>query len=221
MRFFSAIMAVIIMLFSFVSNTFKNIGAPKHEEPSVGGWTVNARFGKADIPEGAEKALDKANGKGFTPVAYLGSQVVSGTNYAFLCTLKGNLYTVRVYRNLKGNCKITDTEKINIADYTGKDNSLNFNPADYTGGWYTGDADGADLPADAEAAFGKATDGLTGIDYDALALLGSQVVAGRNYAVLCKAETADGSKSAALAVMIIYADLSGGARITSISNFDF
>lgn len=221
MRFFSAIMAIIIMLFSFVSNTFKDIRTPAHDEPSVGGWVVNTRFGKADIPESAKKAFDKANGKGYTPVAYLGSQVVSGTNYAYLCTLKGNLYTVRVYRDIKGNCKITNTEKINITDYTGKDNSLNFNPADYAGGWYAGDADGAGLPADAETAFKKATDGLTGIGYDALALLGSQVVAGRNYAVLCKAETVDGSKSAALAVMIIYADLSGGARIMAISNFVF
>lgn len=53
---------------------------------AAGGWQV------AENPEITEevqalvdKALDGLVGMGYTPVAYLGSQVVAGTNHAVLC----------------------------------------------------------------------------------------------------------------------------------------
>ena len=86
----------------------------------AGGWT-NAL--SAEIPENAQKAFDKATegltGAGYTPIAYLGSQVVAGINYKFVCIKQliypgatPQLVTVKVYAALDGTATITDVQEI-------------------------------------------------------------------------------------------------------------
>ena len=85
----------------------------KHtQEQLAGGWQINTDFENAKMPENAKAAFDKAvkNKDGLKAVAYLGSQVVAGMNYAFLCqdTESGNaFYIVKIYNDLKGNATIT------------------------------------------------------------------------------------------------------------------
>ena len=52
------------------------------------------------------------------------------------------------------------------------------------GGWTV--TKDAKLSDEAKAAFDKALEGLTGVSYEPVALLGTQVVAGKNYAILCR-----------------------------------
>ena len=71
--------------------------------------------------------------------------------------------------------------------------------------------------------FAQGTQTLTGIGYIPIAYLGSQVVAGTNYAFLCQAVTAyPGSLEAdpAYAMVYLYEDLSGQVSILSIADFD-
>ena len=197
----------------------------------AGGWTVNSEFGEAEFPEEAKEALDKAmegyTGAGFTPVAYLGSQVVAGLNYAFLCkstlvTAKPvtDLKVVTVYKDLDGNATIKDVIDVDVSSYT-QGNDVQFNPDDFVGGYTFNDAVGCGLDETVQKKFDKAFEGFTGVGYTPLALLGSQVVAGANYAVLCKAQAIIPNATAALAVVVIYADLQDGAEITNIAGFEF
>lgn len=200
--------------------------------PVAGGWTVSTDPASAAIPEDAKAALDAAleglDGVGYEPLAYLGSQVVAGTNYAFLCRstvvypgAEAGLSIVKVYRDLEGNASILDIKDIAISDYT-EDSELSYAEEGLAGGWtLASDAESAAMPENVQTAFDTATAGLMGVGYHPLAYLGSQVVAGANYAVLCSATSMTAEPQSALAVITIYADLEGGAQILSVSGFDF
>ena len=56
------------------------------EAPLAGGWTPSADPAVTDeIKAIVDKALEGLVGVNYIPVAFLGSQVVAGTNYAVLC----------------------------------------------------------------------------------------------------------------------------------------
>lgn len=204
----------------------KNLGE------TVGGWTVNTEFGEAAIPEEAKAAFDRAiegyTGVGLTPVAYLGSQVVAGVNYSFLCTSTAilakpvvSLSVVTVFRALDGSAKISDVVKLDISVFNKDAEDVQFDPAGVPGGRYVADASGTALPENVQAAFDKATSALLGVEYTPLALLGSQVVSGQNYAILCRASTVTAQPAYALAVMVVYADLQGNAEAIHINAFNY
>lgn len=83
------------------------------------------------------------------------------------------------------------------------------------GGWEI--TQGSPAPADnpdAREAFDKALEGLTGCDYDLIAVLGSQVVAGTNYSYLCRETIVVPDAEPDFAVLNVYEDLNGNAEIT-------
>ena len=83
------------------------------------------------------------------------------------------------------------------------------------GGWSANSGDlSMSANTDAMAAFEKATEGLTGYVYEPLALLGSQVVAGMNYRILCRGTAVVPDAIPTFEIVTIYADLDGGAEIT-------
>lgn len=86
------------------------------------------------------------------------------------------------------------------------------------GGWTI--TEGAVLNEEAKAAFEKALDGLTGVAYQPLALLGTQVVAGTNYCILCEARVVYPDAVPYYALVYIYADLDGGAKLMNIAILD-
>ena len=62
---------------------------------------------------------DAADTDDYTPMAYLGSQVVSGSNYMVLARGKGDktgLYLVTIYADLKGNAEIHSIEPLVLGD---------------------------------------------------------------------------------------------------------
>lgn len=81
------------------------------------------------------------------------------------------------------------------------------------GGWNTPE-DGA-ITTEAQAAFDKATEALTGVEYTPVALVGTQVVAGTNYAFVCIGKTVTAEPTASPYLVIVYADLEGGAELLS------
>lgn len=200
------------------------------EEIIDGGWTVNTEFGKPDIPEEASKAFEKAMegfaGTAYTPVAYLGSQVVAGQNFKFLCTAvpvtpdgKASLETVTVYNDLEGNASILETAKVNISELISGPESITFEPENLAGGWNSKTACGAPLEGEIKTVFVKALQNVSAYSmFEPLACLATQVVAGTNYAFLFKLST--GEDNAALAVGVIYADLEGNVTMTSVHAFN-
>lgn len=191
----------------------------------LGGWTLTEE--EAVIPADAKEALDAAlngmTGVGYTPVAYLGSQVVAGTNYAFLCKATvitrepvTKLVRLTVYRDLSGAASVTAVEDVALTDFL-QDADLPFTPA-LCGGWTLNDQ-AAVLPEDVQSAFDKAFTGMVGVGYTPLAYLGSQVVSGINYAVLCRAVTVTAQPAESLAVVVLSEDVQGNVSVASVAPF--
>lgn len=84
------------------------------------------------------------------------------------------------------------------------------------GGWENVPHEAGELPADAQAAFDKALEGLVGAEYTPVALLSTQVVAGMNYCILCQITPVVPDAAANWALVYIYADLEGNAEITNV-----
>ena len=91
--------------------------------PAVGSWAA-AEFTEITPDELAvfDKAVEGLMGVKYEPVLLLGTQVVAGTNYAFLC--KGTVvypdalpywYILYVYEDLQGNVKVLDIENLELA----------------------------------------------------------------------------------------------------------
>jgi hypothetical protein len=96
------------------------IPAAVAEGPLAGGWTAaNDPTVTQERSDLFDKALDGMVGVDYTPVAYLGSQVVAGTNHYFLCLSRvvipdaiPKYVLVFIYEDLQGSAKI-----MNIADF--------------------------------------------------------------------------------------------------------
>ena len=114
----------------------------------------------------------------------------------------------------KNETAVSDTsEPASAAEESDVIASNNVTPADQLAGGWTTPEDGA-ITAEAQAAFDKAVKP-GGMAYTPVALLGTQVVAGTNYAFACIGKpTAQNAKPSPYLV-IVYADLEGGAKILS------
>ncbi|MBQ3374347.1 MAG: hypothetical protein IJG40_14585 [Oscillospiraceae bacterium] len=90
------------------------------ESPLVGGWTApDSPEITPELQELFDKATEGLLGVNYTPVALIGTQLVSGMNYCFLCEAKAVIpdavpyyVNVTVYRDLQGNAKVTDIEGV-------------------------------------------------------------------------------------------------------------
>ena len=80
------------------------------------------------------------------------------------------------------------------------------------GGWEMAEYEAGELPEDAQEAFDAAKGKLTDGDYTPVSLLATQVVAGRNYCILCRVDPKDGAQKK-WTLVYIYADLQQNAEI--------
>lgn len=85
------------------------------------------------------------------------------------------------------------------------------------GGWEFSAEALADNPQ-AQEAFTLATEQLVGANYEPLALLGTQVVAGTNYCILCRVTIVYPGAESTLCLMYLYQDLEGNVEITDIQD---
>ena len=94
----------------------------------AGGWYAAEETETFTIDSAAGEAMDSARehftGSDVEVLAYLGSQIVSGTNYAYICKVTptslepvSQVELVTVYQDLDGNCSFVDFYIINPADY--------------------------------------------------------------------------------------------------------
>ena len=208
------------------------VGCGKKSSPSnelVGGWSSNTDIKAVNIPEDASKAFTSATaeytGMTFEPIALLGTQVVSGTNYMFLCkgtTVTANpttsLKIVVVYNDLDNKSSVTAVKDFDYTKYVSKD--IPTNTEQLSGGWTVNkDINGTTLSGDVKDAFDKATS-IVGAEYTPIAYLGDQVVSGTNYAVLSLAKTATAESIYSINVLTIYKDLNGDVKLSSVAYVD-
>ena len=186
------------------------------QAPVLGGWRAAE---SNEISEQLRTLFDKAMeglvGVSYEPLAYLGSQTVAGTNHSLLCGAQvvapgAQPYyaIVTLYEKPDGSVEIADIAGLTPAG----DFDENAGSAEQIPGSWT-------VCSNSEAgfaAFEKAKNALLGVDYTPVWVLGSQVVAGTNYSLLCRAQTVTPGAEAGYVLARVYEKLDGSAEITEI-----
>lgn len=213
---------ITLLLISTLIFTFAACGGTGNEDTGsgeetgiAGGWT------RADSPELTdeqialfEKAFEELVGAEYTPVAYVASQVVAGTNHLFLVRTSpvvqdpDETYALAiVYEDLDGNAEMVEIIDSGIQTYL---NGM-------MGGWQ--ETDSLAVPEELTAAFEEAKKDLTGADYEPIALLSRQIVSGTNYCLLCESTMGTVEPDRSYSIATLYVDLQGNAEILELNAF--
>lgn len=144
---------------------------------SLGGWTVDIQVGK--LPQGLATAFAELQimGAEYTPIAYLGSQVVNGINHAVLAeqlliTGKDTKnVVVMIFNERAGQFTLSNIERVVESGAPMGGTRVDVQ---------------TEIPAEAKAAFAATTAGWVGANIEPFALLATQVVKGVNYVFACK-----------------------------------
>jgi len=186
---------VVIFVTILMLCSIAGCGKKQEEAQTAGGWALTDDVSVTAEAQGAfDKALEGLTGVGYTPVALLGTQLVSGTNYSFLCEAavvypdaQPYYALVYVYENLEGDAEVLNIVPLNIGDIaeSGEIKAAETGSEQLLGGWTV------DRETSVEAD-------------DAVMHLATQIVAGKNHCVLCKGWT----------LAFIYEDLDGKTEVT-------
>ena len=146
-----------------------------------------------------DDAISKLDGYNHTPALLLGTQVVAGKNYCFLCT--STIQANSAAKEMK-------LAYINV-DPSGNATFLKDDVLKLPGVGDDGDKE-------------KATETLTGATYEPVAYIGSQVVAGTNHAILCKStpSVAELNGATTYVLVYVYQDLQGNCEITETTDIE-
>lgn len=177
----------------------------------TGGWTTpDSPVVSNEVKDVLAKATEKLTGATYTPVAYLGSQVVAGTNHRILCTMKPatkkakkTYAIVTVYEDLEGNAEITEILNSKAEVKVTKEVT--------DGGWIAPET--PEVTQEAGEALLAATKNTAKGSFNPVALLGTQVVAGTNYCMLCEITPLDENAETYFAVVTVY---QGADKTTSV-----
>lgn len=189
------------------------------KEPIAGGWSIaDSPVVTDEVKALVDKASAELDGASYTPVAYVASQVVAGTNHLILCSVTpvvsdptATYALVTIYEDLQGNAEITDV-------YNSEKESLsNYQDPDAVGTWEIPET--PVLTDEAKVALEKAASAQNGAQYTPIALLGTQLVAGTNYCLLCEVTPVAEKPEPYYAIITVYADLQGSAEITDTYDF--
>lgn len=86
------------------------------------------------------------------------------------------------------------------------------------GGWEA--AADPTVTDEVRALLAKGLNGMVGVNYEPVTYLGSQVVAGRNHAILCQATVVVPNAVPSWKIIYLYEDLQGNVTILNIADFD-
>lgn len=196
-------------------------------DPVAGGWEVAGEAGSSisdDERAIFEKATENLMGVDHEPVAVIATQIVAGANRAYLC--KGTVvspdsgigwHVITIYEDLEGGAELLDIKELDITQPILLEGSAD---AEMVGAWMAAKPGSAALPTEVDELFAKAMEDIEGMSYKPIALLGTQLVSGTNYLVLCYGEPVVPNARGALYLVQFYVDLDGGAEITSIGQLD-
>ena len=224
------VLLFVMAAFGSSDQTSENTSETETSEPVAGGWELFDNK-KNVLPEDVQASFDKASetftGSELKPVAYVASQVVAGTNYMILCEAattteqpKTSYQMVIVYADLEGKAEITQMKEFDLTAYVEGD-STEISAEKLAGGWEPAeDRSSVVIPQEAKDVFDKAVENLDGNELEPMALLGTQVVAGTNYAFLCFSTLQTEETINGIQVVTVYEDLDGNAEITNICTVD-
>ena len=183
----------------------------------VGGWSSPDSVKLTDEATNAlKKATEKLAGGTYEPIALLGTQVVAGTNYRLLCTFTpategadASYTIVTVYEDLEGNAEITEI--------LNSDAKVNVTAEVIDGGWVAPET--PDVTEEAGKALQAAVSQMVGAQYNPLALMGTQVVAGTNYCLLCEITPVVENPESHYSVVTVYQGADGTTSVVETLDF--
>ena len=196
---------------STLTKEAEEISETNESAPITGGWVINNDFDGTDDANAMsafEKATEDLDGYRYDVAAVLGSQIVAGTNYSYLCRAemavpdaKPEYVILKVYEGLEGNAEITGSLRL----LEGKE------------GWEYNDANPyMDENEEVNDAFYKALEGLTGVEYKPIAYIGHK---DNSYAVLTKITITSVEPLTSLS-MVYITKTDSGAMIDDIYDID-
>lgn len=202
--------------------------------PVPGGWVTNADVPASALIDGQQAVFDRATegyvGVDLMPVCVLGTQVVAGTNYAYLCLgtsaaedPEAGWYVVVVYEDLAGTCEVSSVEEVDVSEPALASDEASEEPGAVVGGWAVSPQltdETIAIPEEAASAFAAGGEGYVGLDLSPLALLATQVVAGTDYRILCVGAPTVSGAEPRLYVVDVHEDLEGRAGFTDVATFD-
>ena len=181
----------------------------------LGGWSrPDSPVITDELAAVFQKGMEGLAGANYIPVAYIGRQIVSGMNHEFLCREKmvvpnavETYAVIRLYENLEGKVEISDIRDSGVKTWI----------SDLPGGW--SQADSPEVTDELRTQLEQSFESMLGADYKPLALLGTQVVAGMNYCVLCEQTVVYPGAESEYVFVYLYVDLDGNPQITDIVRF--
>lgn len=214
-----ALMTVLAMCLTGCKKDGASASADESAPAATGGWELSGQT-ETVLPDTVKEAFDQAMAgrDDIIPVAFVGEQAVAGKNYMLLCAeTSGGSTTgykmIVIYRDLQGNSTLAGESPFELANYVG--GSAQPSGETLSGGWAAPDeATKQPLAEEAQTAFDKAAEGFIGSEIEPMALLGTQVVAGMNYAMLCRVTPVSPQAIPSIQVVTVYADLQQGAQFT-------
>ena len=191
------------------------------ERNLVGGWDIDVPIKQLALPDKAQEVFDSATSNytkmKLTPISLLGTQVVSGTNYMYLCKGEKDSSTkwviVTIYIDTSNNTEITNVKYFNLNDYVNINSELKTTQT--LGGWSVYKNTEAKLDEEVQDIFTKAVKDNEKISYKPIALLGEQIGAGVNYAILALGENKEEEKIYSINLLTINNKLDGTATLIS------
>ena len=204
--------------------TSEESSAPKSDV--VGGWVLNDEAKSLLTDEQSKifsEAISQMPGFDYEPTALIATQKANGESYAFLCRGRASADAVTKWYIAVANKGSDGVIALSFVIDLDIPNVRAITDAPYgssLGSWEVVEATDVELlPSEAATAFDKATKDLKDVSLKPYAVLGSQLVSGNNYLVLCSG-IAEGETVPTIYVVQIYADLQGGAEVTNLAQLD-
>ena len=195
-------------------------GVDTADQVTPGSWTFSDQ-GPVALPEEVATGFSNAvSDEDLIPVAFVAQQVVKGYNDMLLCLGKDGYRMITVNRDLQNNAMLVNDVPFNLPDYVeGGEGDPVEQPLD--GGWYDPEEKSyIPLPDDVQAAFDEAFEGFAGSNVEPMALLGTQVVSGVRYAILCDLTPMILDPVSSVQVVTIYSDATGDSSIEGFCAID-
>lgn len=183
-----------------------------------GGWNINtsstAMSKNAKAKAAFEKVTENINGVTYEPIAVLGTQVVSGSNYAVLCrktpsnpSAASEVVVMYIYDSLDGSAKVTGFKT--VIDESDKDG-------------YTVNAGKFAISNRKNRTvyntYRKAVKEVSGTTYKPVLYMGKRTGSGRNYMLLCRTKDAGSDAEYQWSIVTVNKSASGNAKLTGTKN---
>ena len=187
MKKMMALMLALVMVFALAA-------CGQQKAPTLGGWTPVEDAKMTEAQNAFDKAMEGLIGVNYVPVALIGKQLVSGTNYCILCEAtvvypdaKPYYALVYLYQDLQGKAEVTNIVKLDLGDIaeSGEIKAAEDAGEALVGGWTVDRESSVDVKG-------------------ALVHLASQIVSGKNHCVLCEGNE----------LVFVYENLEGKTEVT-------